>query len=175
MWKTIALVVAALVAGLLGFAATRPDSFRVERSLLIQAPPERVYPLIADFHRWPAWSPWEKLDPEMTRTHAGAASGVGASYAWTGNGDVGAGRMEITEAVAPGRLAIQLDFFKPMESRNQTLFTLVPEAGGTRVNWLMQGPSPYLSKLMGVFVSMDRLVGSSFEEGLANLKAAAEQ
>jgi uncharacterized protein YndB with AHSA1/START domain len=175
MLKKIAIVVVVLVAALLAFAATRPDSFRVQRSASIKAAPEKVYPLIADFRSWSAWSPWEKLDPAMKRTHSGAASGNGAVYAWEGNREVGAGRMEIVEAAPPSRIRIKLDFLQPFEAHNFAEFTLAPAGDGTTVTWAMYGPNTFLSNLMSVFVSMDGMVGGYFESGLANLKAASEK
>ncbi|NJO12566.1 MAG: SRPBCC family protein [Gammaproteobacteria bacterium] len=175
MLKKIALIVAVLLIGLLAFAATKPDSFRVERSATIQAPPEQVYAYLDDFHRWGAWSPWEKLDPQMTRTHSGAASGQGAVYEWSGNSEVGRGRMEITEASPPGKLFIKLEFREPFEAHNTTEFTLVPEGGATKLNWAMYGPNNYVSKLMQVFMDMDQMIGKDFEAGLANLKSLAER
>ena len=174
MLKNIGLVLVALVAALLLFAATRPDSFSVERRVVIQAPPEKIQPLIADFHRWADWSPWEKLDPAMQRTFGGPSAGVGATYGWQGNKDVGSGRMEV-KAAAPDKVSIQLDFIEPFEGHNTTDFVLAPKDGGTEVRWVMYGPAPYLSKLMGVFVSMDSMIGKDFEKGLAQLKAAAEK
>ena len=175
MLKKLALVLVVVVAALLAYAATRPDSFRVQRVTSIKAPPDRIFPLLADFHRWSAWSPWEKLDPAMKRTFSGAESGVGAVYAWEGNGKVGAGRMEILEATPASRVAIKLDFLQPMEGHNVAEFTLEPKGELTTVTWDMHGPSPFVAKLMGVFVSMDSMVGKDFEKGLAQLKAAAEK
>jgi uncharacterized protein YndB with AHSA1/START domain len=175
MIKTILLVIAAAIGGVLVFAATKPDSFTVQRSITISAPPERVQGLIDDFRRWSAWSPWEKLDPALKRTHSGASSGKGAIYAWQGNKDVGSGRMEITDSVSPGKVIIKLDFIEPFEAHNITEFTLTPQTGGTKVTWEMHGPSPYVTKLMQVFVSMDKMVGKDFEAGLANMKAVAEK
>jgi uncharacterized protein YndB with AHSA1/START domain len=175
MFKKIALVIVVLVAAVLLYATTRPDSFSVQRTATIKAPPEKVFALINDFHNWPAWSPWEKLDPAMKRTHTGATAGQGAVYAWLGNSDVGEGRMEITESVPSSRVGIKLDFIKPFESGNTTLFTLQPQGDSTQVTWLMQGPAPYVTKLMTVFVSMDKMIGKDFEAGLANMKAAAEK
>jgi uncharacterized protein YndB with AHSA1/START domain len=172
MLKTIAIVVVVLLAALLVFAATKPDTFRVQRATSIKAPPEKVFVLINDLHSWGAWSPWEKLDPAMKRTHSGAASGKGAVYAWEGSGEVGAGRMEIIEAAPPSKVKIKLDFLKPFEAHNIAEFTLEPKGDATEVIWAMYGPNTYLSKLIGVFVSM---IGKSFEAGLANLKAAAEK
>ena len=175
MWMTIGVVVI-LVLGVLGFAATRPDDFTVQRSTSIKAEPAKIYPLLVDFSQWPAWSPWEKLDPTMKRTLSGNASGPGAVYAWDGSSKVGAGRMEVKEAVAPSKVVIQLDFLRPFEAHNITDFTLVqrPDAM-TEVTWLMRGPSPFVSKLMGVFVDMDKMIGKDFEAGLANLKTAVEK
>ena len=175
MFKTIAIVVIVLIAGVLVFAATRPDAFRVERSVTIKAPPEKIYPYFDDFNRWAVWSPWEKLDPAMKRTFSGASAGKGAVYAWQGNGKVGEGRMEILESSPSSKLLIKLDFIKPFEGHNTAEYTLTPSGDTTQVTWAMYGPAPYISKLMGVFVSMDSMIGKDFEAGLANLKAAAEK
>ncbi|HMH19269.1 MAG TPA: SRPBCC family protein [Burkholderiales bacterium] len=174
MLKTIAIAVVVLIATVLVFAATKPDTFSVERSTSIKAPPEKIFPLLNDFRRWDAWSPWEKKDPAMKRTYSAQTSGKGAEYAWEGNKDVGQGRMEIAESAPPSRVAIKLDFLKPFETHNRVEFTLEPKGDSTSVTWAMQGPAPYVSKLMQVFVSMDKLIGKDFETGLANLKAAAE-
>ena len=174
MLKNIAVLVAMAVVVVLGLAVMRPDTFQVERTTTIKAPPEAVFASIQDFHRWSAWSPWEKKDPAMKRTHGGAARGKGAIYGWEGNGDVGTGSMEIVEATAPSHVTIRLDFTKPFEAHNVAEFTMTPTGEGTRVSWLMRGPSPFLAKVMNVFVDMDHMVGADFEAGLANLKAAAE-
>ncbi len=173
MLTTILLVVAGLIVVILIFAATRPDSFQVSRSTSIKAPPEKIFPLINDFHAWPQWSPWEKLEPTMARTHSGAASGKGAVYAWDGK-KVGTGRMEITDATAPSRIVIKLDFLKPFEAHNTTLYTIDRKGEATNVTWTMSGNNSFMSKLMQVFMSMDKMVGKDFEAGLANMKAVAE-
>jgi hypothetical protein len=175
MFRKIVIVVLALIAGVLALAATKPDTFRVERSVSIKAPPEKIFPLIDDFHQWGAWSPWENKDPAMKRTHSGAPHGKGAAYAWEGNNAVGSGRMEIAESSPPSKVTVDLYFLKPMEAHNVADFTLTPEAGATKVTWAMHGPSPFLTKVMHVFLSMDAMVGKDFEAGLANLKAAAEK
>src|SRR5262245_45846990 len=174
MLKTIGIIVAILIAGVLILAATRPDTFRVERSASIKAPPEKVFALINDFDRWGAWSPWEKKDPAMKRTF-GAKSGKGASDAWEGNKDVGQGRMEIADSVPPSRIAIKLDFVKPFEAHNDVVFTLEPKGDATQVRWAMQGNTPYFAKIVHLFINVDRMVGQDFEAGLANLKAIAEK
>jgi hypothetical protein len=173
--KISAAIVGVLVAGVLAFAATRPDSFSVRRAASIQAPPEKIFPLINDFGRWGAWSPYEKKDPAMKRSFSGPAAGKGAVYAWEGNGEVGQGRMEIADAVAPSRVTLKLDFVKPFEAHNQVDFTLEPKGGATEVTWAMNGPMPFVSKVITLFVDMDRTVGGDFEAGLANLKALAEK
>jgi uncharacterized protein YndB with AHSA1/START domain len=172
---TAALIVAVLIAGVLILAATKADSFRVERATTINAPPEKVFPLINDFREWPKWSPWEKRDPDMRRTHSGAALGQGAVYAWEGNSKVGSGRMEIIEATSPTRAVIRLDFLKPFEAHNTADFQLTRKGESTQVTWAMFGQANFMSKLMQVFMSMDSMVGKDFEAGLANMKAAAEQ
>ena len=175
MLKTILIVVAVFIVGVLAFAATKPDTFSVQRSASIKAPPEKIFAVINDFHRWTDWSPWEKLDPAMKRTQSGAASGKGAVYAWEGNSKAGAGRMEIIESTPASKVGIQLDFIKPFEGHNIAEFTFAPESDATRVTWTMHGPTPFISKVMQVFVSMDTLIGKDFEAGLANLKALAEK
>jgi uncharacterized protein YndB with AHSA1/START domain len=167
--------VAAVAVGVMLFASTRPDTFRVERSILIAAPAERIFPLIDDFRQWAAWSPYERLDPAMKRNYSGAASGRGAAYAWEGSGKVGAGRMEIAQSTPPSKVSMRLDFAKPFEAHNIADFTLEPQGGTTRVTWAMQGPSPFLSKVMQVFLDMDTMIGKDFEDGLANLKAVSEK
>jgi uncharacterized protein YndB with AHSA1/START domain len=175
IFKIAAGGVVLLVAVVLAFAATRPDSFSVRRAASIQAPPEKIFPLISDFSRWSAWSPYERKDPAMKRSFSGPAAGKGAVYAWEGNGDVGQGRMEIADAVAPSRVTLKLDFVKPFEAHNKVDFTLEPKGGATEVTWAMDGPMPFISKVITLFVDMDRMVGGDFEAGLANLKAIAEK
>ena len=175
MLKTIALVIVVAIAGVLIFAATKPDTFAVQRSTSIKAPPDRIFPLINDFKRWDAWSPWEKKDPAMKRSYGPTTSGKGAHYAWEGNNDVGQGSMDITESVPPSKVALKLDFVKPFEGHNVVEFTQVPRGESTDVTWSMSGPAPFMSKVMQVFVNMDRMIGKDFEAGLASLKAAAEK
>lgn len=176
--KTVLLGLAALlvvaVAIVLVLAAMKPDSFRVQRSIAINAPPERIQPLIADFRAWSVWSPWEKKDPTMKRSFSGADRGVGACYAWEGDKNVGRGSMEIVEA-APTKVALKLDFIAPFEAHNDAVFALQPQSGVTNVIWTMTGPTPFLGKIIHVFMNMDRMVGGDFESGLAAMKAAAER
>jgi len=175
MLKIISIAVVVVLAGILIYAATRPDSFRIERSATIKAPPEKVFAQISDFKAWTAWSPWEKIDPALKRTYSGPQSGKGAAYAWEGNKDVGSGRMEITDAAPASKITIKLDFLKPFEAHNTAEFTITRQGDATSVNWAMYGPSPYVSKLMGLFFNMDRMVGGMFEQGLANLKSTTEK
>jgi uncharacterized protein YndB with AHSA1/START domain len=178
MLKTVALSLAVLlvvaIGGVLAYAATKPDVFRLQRATTIQAPPETVFALIDDFHRWRAWSPWEEKDPALERSYSEPARGLGATYAWKGNKDVGQGRMRIAESAAPARILLNLDFEKPFEAHNMVEFALEPVADGTRVTWTMHGPTPYFAKLIHVFLDMDKMVGKDFESGLAKMKAAAE-
>jgi uncharacterized protein YndB with AHSA1/START domain len=172
------LIVLCLLAfpifGVLFFAASRSDRFTIMRSASIKAPPQRVFPLINDFDAWQAWSPWERLDPELKRKRSGSASGIGSVYEWEGNKKVGAGRMEIVESTPPERVAIQLDFLRPFKARNLTEFTLTPAGDATNVTWAMHGHSPYMARVFGVFVNMDKVIGRDFEKGLASMKEAAE-
>ena len=175
MFKIIALVFVVLIVALLVFAATKPDTFHVQRSASIKAPPEKIFPLINDLHSWGAWSPWEKMDPAMKRNFSGAANGKGAVYEWDGDKTVGKGRMEIAESSPPSKVAIKLDFIKPFEAHNIAEFTLEAKGDSTNVTWAMHGPTPYMAKVIHIFFSMDSMVGKDFETGLANLKTIAEK
>jgi hypothetical protein len=168
----IAAVIALAIVVILIVAASKPNAFRMERSAVVKAPPEKILPFMTDFRRWRAWSPWEKLDADLKRDFGGADSGKGATYAWQGR-KAGSGRMEIMEAT-PSRLLIKLDFLKPFEAHNTAEFTLLREGNGTRVNWAMYGPQPFVAKLMGTVINTDKLIGKDFEKGLAALKANAE-
>ncbi len=171
----IAVILAVAVAFVLILAATKPDTFRVQRAASVGAPAESIFSLISDFQRWGGWSPWENRDPAMKRTFTGAASGRGAVYAWEGNKNVGSGRMEIIEASAPSKIVIKLDFLKPFEAHNTAEFTMLPKCDATEITWAMYGPAPFMSKVMHVFINIDRMVGRDFEAGLANLKRLAEK
>lgn len=175
MLKKIILGLIFVVALILGLAATKPDNAHYERSLTMKAPPEKIFPFIQDFHQWPQWSPWEKVDPKMKRTYSGAENGKGAIYEWEGNDDVGSGRMEILEATPHSLVHIKLDFIKPFEGHNIADFTLAPDGDGTKVTWTMDGPQPFMGKVFCLFMNMDKMIGTQFETGLNNLKAASEK
>ncbi len=178
MFEIIAIIVIVLaiaIAVVLILAATKPDIFRVERAIKVKAPPDRIFALINDFRQWVTWSPYEHKDPALKRSYSGAASGKGAVYGWEGNKNVGSGRMEILEASAPEKIVIKLDFFTPFEGHNTAEFTMLPQGDTTNVTWLMHGPSPFIGKIMHVFMNMDRMVGKDFEIGLANLKRLTEK
>ena len=178
MLKTVLLglagVLVVAVAGLLIVAATKPDSFRVQRSASIKAPPEKIFAQINNLRAHGAWSPWERKDPGMKRTFSGPEAGKGATYEWDGNKEIGQGRMEIAEVVAPSKLTMKLDFIRPFEAHNIAEFVLQPAGDSTTVTWAIYGPSPYISKVMTMFFDMDRMIGKEFETGLANLKALTE-
>lgn len=175
MFMKIFTVVAVLLAALLIFAATKPDTFSVQRATTINAPAEKIFVLISDFHNWGFWSPYEKLDPAMKRSFSGTTQGKGAVYAWDGTDKVGSGRMEITESSPSSKITIKLDFIKPFEGHNTAEFTFDTSGNSTNVTWAMHGPSPYIAKLMGIFFNMDNMIGKDFEAGLANLKAITEK
>ena len=177
MLKTLAIigvVVVVAIAGILLYAATKPDSFRVQRVVLINASSDKVFPLINDMKAWTAWSPYEKKDPAMKRTYGAVTAGKGATYAWEGDKNVGQGSMEILES-GPRKLLIKLDFLKPFEAHNMAEFSLEPKGDSTSVTWAIYGPSPYMSKVIGTFMNIDDMIGRDFEKGLADLKAAAEK
>src|SRR5258707_14761768 len=170
----IAVVLVIAIAIILIVAATKPNTFSIQRATIVKAPPERIFALINDFHQWGTWSPYENKDPAMQRTYGGSASGKGAIYAWDGNNNVGSGRMEILDTSAPSKIVIKLDFFKPFEGHNTAEFTMLPQGDATSVNWVMHGPAPFMSKVMQVFMNIDKMIGKDFEVGLANLKRLTE-
>ncbi|CAN5646781.1 K(+)-transporting ATPase subunit F [soil metagenome] len=172
---SFALLVVGLSAGLAIFISSRPDTFVVQRSVTIKSPPAPIYPLIADFHKWTKWSPYERMDPKMERKYEGSQSGTGAKYVWEGNEKAGSGTMQITEATPPSKVAIKLDFSKPFEGHNLVEFKLEPHGDDeTTVTWSMSGPSPTMMKVVGLFMNMDEMIGKDFDEGLDNLKSVAE-
>jgi uncharacterized protein YndB with AHSA1/START domain len=170
----IAIVLALLIAALLVLAASKPDTFRVQRSASIAAPADKIFPHLNDLHAHHAWSPFEK-DPAMKRTHSGAPAGKGAVYEWEGNREVGKGRIAITESVPSSRLVLALDMLKPFQAHNTVEYTLEPKGNATNLTWAMYGRQPFMAKLMSTFINCDKMVGSQFELGLANLKAIAER
>jgi uncharacterized protein YndB with AHSA1/START domain len=171
----IAVIVVVVAAGILIYAATKPDSFSVQRTASIKAAPEKIFPHIADLKAWTLWSPYEKKDPAMKRSFGAVTAGKGATYAWEGDKNVGQGSMEILEATPPRKVIIKLDFLKPFEAHNTAEFVLEPKGDTTSVTWAIYGPSPYMSKVIGTFINMDNMIGKDFEQGLASLKAAVEK
>jgi uncharacterized protein YndB with AHSA1/START domain len=170
-WTVVALIIA--TGALVAYASTRPDTFRVERSLAIAAPPDRLFPLISDLHGFNRWNPFERKDPG-TGAYGGATSGVGSSYAWD-SGKMGKGAMTITDAIPPDKVVMRLDFERPFKAQNTAIFTIVARDGGSQVTWAMEGPAPLITKVMDVVIGMDRMVGGDFADGLRNLKELAER
>ena len=174
MLRKLGIGTVAVLGALALFVATRPAAFHIERSTTIAAPPERVFPLVNDLHAWLRWSPYEKKDPAMKRSYSGPQAGEGAVYGWDGNDDIGAGRMTITGSAPNQRVAIRLEFTRPMTATNEVEFLFQGSGDGTRVVWAMDGRNGFLGKLISLLLDMDAMVGADFEAGLAALKAAAE-
>ncbi len=174
MFKKISLAIVILAAAVLLYASTRPDHSRIERSLLIQAAPEAIFPYLNSPRAHQTWSPWENKDPDMQRDYSGPQAGKDAKYEWSGDSNIGKGRMTVIESNPPSQVLIALEFLEPMQANNTAEFTLRPEAGGTEVTWAMYGPANYLSKLMSLFLDFDAMIGKEFESGLAQLKQQVE-
>jgi hypothetical protein len=173
--KIALIIVAVLVAGFLIVVALQPSDFRIERSATMRAPAAAAFAQVNDFQRWRAWSPWEKVDPQLKRTYEGPQAGAGAQYAWQGNKDVGEGRMTIVES-RPGELVrIKLEFFKPFAATNEAQFSFKPAGDTTAVTWSMTGQNNFLARAICMFVSMDKMVGGMFEQGLAQMKSTVER
>jgi len=174
MLPTILAIITIVIVLFLVYVATRPSEFRVVRSLAISASPAVLFEQVNDLHRWQAWSPWAKLDPEMKVTYAGAEQGTGASYTWLGNKKVGEGKMVIEQSEPDSRIVIQLQFIKPFPATNTTEFSFKPEGNQALVTWAMTGQKNFMMKFFGVLMNMDKMIGQDFEKGLAAMKTIAE-
>jgi uncharacterized protein YndB with AHSA1/START domain len=163
-----------LVGGFAVVVAMQPAHYRVTRSGTIAAPPEAVFSQINDFHKWEAWSPWAKLDPDIKETFEGPSSGTGAKFSWTGNDKVGEGRMTILESEPNKLIKINLEFIRPFESKCLTIFTFTPKGDQTEVTWTMEGENNFVGKAFCLFMDMDKMVGGDFEKGLASMKSTVE-
>jgi hypothetical protein len=171
---TIAIVAVVLAGALFAFAWTRPDTFAVQRSTTVGAPPERVFELVDDLRQWVKWTPLEKPDSRIQRTYSGPSSGRGAVAEWHGEGSTGGGRMEITESLRPTKVTVKVDFVKPFEAHNVNAFMLKATGDGTHVTWSLSGTNSFFVKGVGLFMNMDRMFEKHCDAGLANLKALAE-
>lgn len=171
MLKKILLGLAAILVVLLIVVALQPADFRISRSAVIAAPPPIVFEQVNDYHKWEAWSPWAKMDPNAKNSFDGPASGVGSKFSWAGNNEVGEGSMRITESKPNERVVMDLVFLKPFAATNTTEFTLKPEGNGTAVTWAMSGKNGFMGKTVGLFMNCDKMVGTQFEKGFENLKA----
>jgi hypothetical protein len=172
---TIFLIIAIIIIAVLAMAAFRPNEFSVVRSADFHASAGKVFDALNDFKKWRAWSPWEGKDPNLQRNYSGASSGKGAKYAWIGNKQVGEGNMEITRSSPNTSIELDLNFLKPFKASNVTEFTLVPKGDTTKLIWEMRGPTPFMMKIMHVFMDFDKIIGKDFEHGLANLKSIVEK
>jgi uncharacterized protein YndB with AHSA1/START domain len=169
------LIVLAGLSALIAYVSLQPNTFRIARSAVIDAPPERIYPLINDLHHWERWSPWSKLDPAQVVAYDGSPLGAGAVMSWSGNSKVGAGKMKIAESSQNERIRIKIQFLKPMKAIHDIQFDLKPiDETRTEVVWTMSGKNEFMAKAVHAFMNMDRAVGGQFEQGLANLKTLVE-
>jgi hypothetical protein len=168
------VVIVVVVALLLVVIVSRPEDFSISRSATVAAPPEKVFPQVNDLHNWEAWSPWAKLDPNMKMTFTGPETGTGAAYTWNGNSKVGEGRMTIVESRASELVRIKLEFMKPFTATNASEFTFQPQVNQTTVTWSMTGKRNFMTKAMSLVMSMEKMLGGQFEQGLAQMKAIAE-
>jgi polyketide cyclase/dehydrase/lipid transport protein len=174
MLKKILLGLVVVLVAFCGFIATRPSSFVVQRTATLKASPDIAFAAVNDFHRWAEWSPWSKLDPQQKTTFEGAASGTGAMYGWSGNDQVGEGRMTIEESKANELVRIKLEFIKPWQATNSASFLFTPAAEGVSVTWKMEGHNDFMGKAFSLFMDMDAMVGKDFDKGLADLGKVAE-
>jgi hypothetical protein len=174
MLKKILAAVLAIVVVLVAVVAMQPSEFRIARATTIAAPAPVVFAQVNDFHKWEAWNPWGKLDPAVKQAYEGAPAGTGAVYTWSGNSQVGAGRMTVVESRPSDLVRIKLEFFKPMAGTSMADFTFKPEGDQTAVTWTMTGTNSFVAKALGLVMNMDRMIGGQFEKGLADMKTVSE-
>jgi hypothetical protein len=174
MLKKILAAVLAIVVVLVAVVAMQPSEFRIARATTIAAPAPVVFAQVNDFHKWEAWNPWGKLDPAVKQAYEGAPAGTGAVYTWSGNSQVGAGRMTVVESRPSDLVRIKLEFFKPMAGTSMADFTFKPEGDQTAVTWTMTGTNRFVAKALGLVMNMDRMIGGQFEKGLADMKTVSE-
>ena len=174
MIKIIVIVLAVIVIGVVIAIALQPDDFRVARSATMAAAAPAVFAQVNDFHKWEAWNPWGKIDRAMKQSYAGAPSGTGATYTWSGNKQVGEGRMTIVESRPSDLIRINLEFLKPFAANNTAVFTFKPAGAQTDVTWSMAGKNNFFAKAIHLFMDMDKMVGGQFEQGLASIKSIVE-
>jgi len=170
----ILIALAVIVVVFVVIVAMQPSEFGVVRSATISAPAPALFAQVNDFHKWEAWNPWGKLDPTMKQAYEGAPAGTGAIYTWSGNNEVGEGRMTITESRPSDLIRIKLEFFKPFAATNTAEFTFKPEGNQTAVTWSMTGNNNFLAKAVHLFMNMDKMVGGQFEKGLAQMGSVVE-
>lgn len=170
----ILLVVTVLIVVFLAAAAMQPESFKIERSATIAAPPEIVFAQVNDFHKWKEWSPWAKLDPKMTQKFEGSMTGKGAIYSWDGNNEVGEGTMTIEESRPNELIHIKLEFKRPFKATNAADFGFKQEGNQTVITWTMTGKNDFLGKIFSLIMNMDKMVGAQFEQGLGKIKEISE-
>ncbi|MDB6025475.1 MAG: polyketide cyclase [Verrucomicrobiales bacterium] len=174
MLLNIVIAVVVLIAVFLVIVAMRPADFRVTRNATISAPPAAIFAHVNDLHNWENWSPWAKLDPAVKNSFEGPASGTGSIFSWSGNNQVGEGRMTIIESRPYELVKIKLDFFKPFAASNTAEFTFKPEGNQTLVTWSMYGKNGFMSKAVGLFMNCEKMLGGFFEKGLAQLASVSE-
>jgi hypothetical protein len=174
MLKKILLGLVVVIAAFLGVVALQPSEFRVARSGVVSAPAPEVFAQVNDFHKWEAWSPWAKLDPAAKASFDGPPAGKGAIFRWAGNNQVGEGTMTLAESRPSDLVRIEIDFVKPMAGTSVAEFTFKPQGNQTAVTWAMSGEKNFISKAICMFVDQDKMIGGSFEKGLASLKSVVE-
>ena len=176
--RRILLISAATIGAILLLAvvviAMQPSEYRVVRTAQIAAPPEAVFAQVNDLHKWDAWSPWARLDPQVKNTFEGPTEGTGAIFKWSGNDKVGEGRLTILESRPHELIRMRLEFIRPFADTSETEFAFEPQGDKTTVAWSMAGKKDFMGKAVCMFMDMEKLLGGPFDEGLANLKAVVE-
>lgn len=175
LYKKISVILALLLAALLGLVALQPSEYRVERSAVIKSTPEAAFEQVNTLRNWDAWSPWAKVDPNAKISYSDAESGVGASFSWAGNNEVGEGKLTITDSLPAQQVTYDLEFVKPFAGISSAEFRFLTHEQGTKIIWSMWGSNSFFAKAIGLFIDCDKMIGDKFEEGLSNLRNVLEQ
>jgi hypothetical protein len=173
MLKNILIGLGVIVAIVVAVIAIQPANFAIERSTEIAASPDVIFPHLDGAKALDVWSPWNKMDPQLSITHAGPERGAGSSESWQGP-KMGVGSLTVTNVKPNEEVDLELNFEKPMKATNRALFTLAPAGTLTQVTWRMEGTNNFLGKAASLVMNMDRMVGDTFDRGLADLKTLAE-
>jgi len=174
MFLKIASFVGALLLGFATYVYFLPAEKTISREIVIQAPPESLFPMINHSKKMNDWMPWLESDPGVKMVFSGPDEGVGSKSEWDSPGKMGTGSAVVMESNLNQSVKTQLTYTKPIAMSQVAEVTLTPTQGGTKVTWSVECHNSFFFRLMGVLLNVDKMVGGEFEKGLNKLKLIAE-